>query len=131
MELRILVLEDQEDSAYMMSLLLQCWGYDPTVVYNGKRALEVAKSLCPHVAFLDIGLPDMDGCEVARQMRGMPETSKVFLVAITGYGREEDIRRCKEAGIDFHLLKPVKPEIIKEVLEFTARMSCDDGETTG
>jgi CheY-like chemotaxis protein len=62
----------------------------------------------------------MDGCEVARQLRRIPETSKSFLVAITGYGREADVQRCKEAGIDLHFVKPAEPDEIKKVLETAA-----------
>jgi CheY-like chemotaxis protein len=72
--------------------------------------------LHPDVVFLDIGLPDVIGYEVARQLRRIPGLARTRLIAVTGYGREEDIRRCKEAGIDVHFLKPVDPEEIKKVL---------------
>ncbi len=116
-ELRILVVEDQHDTADSTGLLLQFWGYKPTVVYDGKKAIDVAPTLCPDVVFLDIGLPDVNGYEVALRLRGMPELTKTLLVAITGYGRPADIQRCKEVGIDLHFLKPADPEEIKNVLE--------------
>jgi CheY-like chemotaxis protein len=99
-----------------MAILLDFWGCNPTVVYEGRTAVELAPTLCPDVVFLDIGLPDVSGYEVARQLRQSPATASALIVAITGYGRAEDIRCCKEAGMDVHLLKPVDPEEIKKVL---------------
>jgi CheY-like chemotaxis protein len=114
--IRILIVEDVQDSAYSMELLLKLWGYQSTVAYDGKHALEMAMTLRPDVVFLDIGLPDMDGCEVARRLRRMPELTETLLVAITGYGRVADIQRCKEAGIDLHFLKPVDPNQLRQLL---------------
>jgi CheY-like chemotaxis protein len=111
-----------------MALLLQLWGYESTVVYEGKRAIELAAALRPNVVFLDIGLPDMDGCEVARHLRQMPETSKAHLIAVTGYGMEADIQRCKRAGINLHFLKPADPEIIRMVLELESKRDSRGGE---
>jgi CheY-like chemotaxis protein len=115
-KLRILVVEDVQDSAFSMALLLKLWGYQSAVAYAGEHALEISATLCPDVVFLDIGLPDMDGCEVARQLRRMPELAQTLLVAITGYGRQADIQRCKEAGIDLHFLKPVDPNELRQLL---------------
>jgi CheY-like chemotaxis protein len=122
--LRILLVEDLQDCADSMALLLKLWGCKPTVVYEGKQAIEVAATLHPDVVFLDIGLPDVDGYEVARQIRRMPELARTRLVAVTGYGREEDIRRCQEAGIDVHFLKPVDAEEIKKVLTSLVYEAC-------
>jgi CheY-like chemotaxis protein len=113
---RILVAEDVKDSADTLDLLLRFWGYQSTAVYDGKHALEVAAALRPDVVFLDLGLPDMDGCEVARQLRGLSGMKDALLVAITGYGRQADIQRCKEAGIDLHFLKPVDPNQLRQLL---------------
>jgi two-component system CheB/CheR fusion protein len=76
----------------------------------------MAMTLRPDVVFLDIGLPDMDGCEVARRLRRMPELTETLLVAITGYGRVADIQRCQESGIDLHFLKPVDPNQFRQLL---------------
>jgi CheY-like chemotaxis protein len=115
---RILVVEDYHDAAALMALLLEYWGYKPTVVYEGKKAIEVAPSLCPEVVFLDLGLPDMSGFEVARQLRRSPATASALIVAITGHGQTAVVQRCEAAGIDVHLLKPVDPEEIEKVLTF-------------
>jgi CheY-like chemotaxis protein len=114
--LRILVVEDLPDSADSMAILLQLWGYQSAVVYDGERALEVAAAFRPAVVFLDIGLPGIDGCEVARQLRRLPEMGTTLLFAITGYGREADVQRCKEAGIDRYFLKPVDPLELRQEL---------------
>ncbi len=116
MGLRILVVEDVQDTADSMALLLGLWGYQSKVVYEGERACEVATSFHPDVVFLDIGLPRMDGYEVARCLRRMPGMAKALLVAITGYGQVTDVQRCKEAGIDCHFLKPVDPTELQQVL---------------
>src|SRR5215831_15083407 len=94
----ILVVEQLPDAADSMASLLEQWGYKPAVVYEGKQALEIASTLCLDVVFLDINLPDMSGFEVARQLRQSPTTASSLLVAISRYGRKEDIRRCKKAG---------------------------------
>jgi len=114
--LRILVVEDLHDIADSMSLLLDLWGYKTNVVYGGRQAIELAETLHPDVVFLDIELPDISGFEVARQLKQSSATASPLLVAITGCGQEDDVRRCKEAGIDLHFLKPVDPEEIKRVL---------------
>jgi two-component system CheB/CheR fusion protein len=113
-----------------MGLLLQLWGYNPTVVYDGKRAIEVAPTLCPDVVLLDIGLPDLNGYEVARQLRRMPELAKSLLVAVTGYGLPADIQHCKEVGIDLHFLKPAEPERIQKVLKSLSNSSTPVALTT-
>ena len=112
----ILVVEDLPDAADSMSLLLEQWGYKPAVVYEGKQAIEIAPTLCLDIVLLDFDLPDISGFEVARQLRQSATTASSLLVAISRYGRKEDIRRCKEAGIDIHFFKPVDPQIIKKVL---------------
>ena len=114
--LRILVVEDVHDSADSLALLLRLWGYDSTVAYDGLGALDMALAHSPDVVLLDIGLPGMDGCEAARQLRQLPGMDKVLLLALTGYGHEADIQRCKEAGIDGHFLKPVDPAVLQQVL---------------
>src|SRR5215469_5384521 len=112
----ILVVEDLHDSADSMGLLLQLWGYQAVVTYDGAGALAAASATPPDVVILDIGLPGMDGYEVARRLRQLPGMATALLVAITGYGRMADVLCCKEAGIDFHFLKPADPAELQELL---------------
>jgi CheY-like chemotaxis protein len=111
-----LVVEDSHDSADSLGLLLELWDYQAVITYDGEGALQAALANSPDVVFLDIGLPGIDGCEVARQLRRLPGTANALLVAITGYGREADVQRCKEAGIDCYFLKPVDPAELKRLL---------------
>jgi CheY-like chemotaxis protein len=104
--LRVLVVDDNRDCADSLALLLELWGYAPAVAYDGPSALALASADPPAAALLDIAMPGMDGCEVARRLRAMPGTARALLVAVTGRGREEDVRRCYEAGIDLHFVKP-------------------------
>ena len=114
--LRVLVVEDDPDSAQTLALLLRLWGYEVAIANDGPDALDAAPTFQPDVVFLDIALPGMDGCEVARQLRHLPGMAEVLVAAITGYGHEADVRRCKGAGIDCHFLKPVEPAALRELL---------------
>jgi CheY-like chemotaxis protein len=87
--------------------------------------LEVAQSFRPEVALLDIGLPGMDGCELARHLRGEVGTADALLVAVTGWGQERDRLQFKAAGFDHHLVKPIEPERLKELLATTAGVATD------
>ena len=116
--LRILVVDDLFDGADSMAFLLEQWNHRPVVVNKGKKAIEIARTLCPDVVFLDLGVPDISGFDVARQLRQSPETASALLVGITGCGQAAAIQRGKEVGFDLHFLKPVDPEEIKKVLEF-------------
>jgi CheY-like chemotaxis protein len=113
---RVLIVEDDPDTADTLALLLRFWDYEVAVAYDGPEALDAIPTFQPDVVFLDIQLATMDGCDVARQLRRLPGMDKALLVAITGHGYEADVRRCKEAGIDCHFLKPVEPAILREVL---------------
>ena len=112
----ILVVEDSHDLADPLGRLLNFWGYKAAITYDGADALAAASATPPDVVFLDIGLPGMDGCEVARQIRQLPGMATALVVAITGYGQQSEVQRCKEAGIDCHFLKPVDPIELKELL---------------
>ncbi len=114
--LRILVVDDSEDAARMSAMLLRSWGHEVRVAYDGPSSLERAIGFQPDVILLDIGLPGMDGFEVARHVRGLPHLEGVRLVALTGYGRDTDRRRSEEAGFDLHLVKPVEPADLKALL---------------
>ncbi len=113
---RILVVDDNVDVAESMAVLLELEGHRVQTVYTAHAALETARTFRPEVVLLDIGLPGMDGYEVAKRLRTFPETRKVLLIALTGYGREEDRARSKAAGFDQHLVKPVEPETLNELI---------------
>jgi signal transduction histidine kinase/ActR/RegA family two-component response regulator len=104
---RVLVVDDNVDSADTLALLLQLSGHEVATAYRGEAALDLAVERKPQVVFLDIGLPGMDGYEVARRLRAMPFAKGMTLVAMTGYGQDNDRRRSAEAGFDLHLVKPV------------------------
>jgi CheY-like chemotaxis protein len=115
-KLRVLVVEDHADSAETLAVLLRLHGHEVDVAPDGPTALRIAAQNPPDVALLDIGLPGMDGFEVARRLQEQVAGKMPLLVAVTGYGQEEHRRRSKQAGIDLHLLKPVDPEELKQLL---------------
>ena len=86
------------------------------IAQNGPAAIELASKFQPHIALIDIGLPEMNGYEVARRLRQLPDVSKTLLVAITGYGREEDQNAALQAGFDLHLTKPVDPVRLEKLI---------------
>jgi CheY-like chemotaxis protein len=104
---RILIVDDYADAAESMAMLLQMEGHDVETADCGLTAIERAKVFHPQVVLLDIGLPDIDGYEVAKRLRLLPETQDAMLIALTGYGRAEDRERSQSAGFNHHLLKPV------------------------
>jgi PAS domain S-box-containing protein len=104
---RLLIVDDNQDAADSLALLLELEGHEVAAVYTAQAALQRAQSFIPSIVLLDIGLPEMDGYEVARRMRAMPELAGVRLIAVTGYGQAEDRKRTREAGFDDHLTKPV------------------------
>jgi signal transduction histidine kinase len=113
---RILVVDDNADAAETLAKLLRGAGHDVRTAFDGSSALEVFSGFHPEVMFLDIGMPGMDGYEVARRLRQQEGKGDLILVAVTGYGQDEDRRRSLEAGFDEHLIKPVDPEALHEVL---------------
>jgi two-component system, chemotaxis family, CheB/CheR fusion protein len=118
---RVMVIDDNKDAAESMSMLLELWGHEVLCAYDGRAALEAAARYRPDAVFLDIGLPGMDGYEIAERLRELPESSRTVLVAITGYGQDEDLRRSREVGFDHHLVKPVAPETLQKLLESLER----------
>ena len=104
---RILVVDDSADSAAMLCALLEINGHTVSTSNTGREAIATAASFRPDIVFLDIGLPDMTGYEVAATLRGMPETAGATLVALTGYGQQKDKKDAMEAGFDHHLVKPI------------------------
>ncbi len=99
-----------------MAALLQLKGHDARVAFDGPKALETAAAFHPEVVLLDIGMPGMNGYQVAKQLRQMPGLEQTLLVAISGYGQEEDRRRSREAGFQHHLVKPVGLSAVEELL---------------
>lgn len=114
--LRILVVDDNVDSADSMALLLSLDGHEVRTAFDGPGALAEAADFQPQAVLLDIGLPGMDGYEVARRMRELAGLRDVLMIAITGYGQEDDRTRSKAAGFDHHLVKPVDPETLSRLL---------------
>jgi signal transduction histidine kinase/CheY-like chemotaxis protein len=114
--LRMLVVDDNVDAAHMLSLLLDAMGHETMVEHTAKRALERARKEMPEVCLLDIGLPDLDGNDLAKQLRARPETARSVLIAITGYGQEQDRKRTAESGFDHHLVKPVNIEDLLRII---------------
>jgi PAS domain S-box-containing protein len=113
---RVLLVEDNEDAAAALAELLRIWGHRVEVVHEGPSALEAARTEPPHLVLLDIGLPGMDGYEVARAFRETPGLEGVTLVALTGYGQDSDRVRSSRAGIDHHLVKPVDPDQLRRLI---------------
>ena len=105
--LRLLVVDDNVDAATTLGMLLEACGHEVAIEHDSLRALERAGSLRPDAALLDIGLPEMDGNELARRLRADVQTAGIVLIAVTGYGQEQDRRTAMEAGFDHHLVKPV------------------------
>jgi PAS domain S-box-containing protein len=113
---RVLIVEDNVDAAETLSEMVEMWGYEVSVAHNGKRALEAASHQVPHIVLCDLGLPDLDGCEVARRLQSLAPAQRPVMVAVTGYGQESDRCRTHEAGFYAHLTKPVDPEEMRELL---------------
>ena len=104
---RILVVDDNEDARDMLQIVLQDAGHSVAIAGDGPAAIATAAEFRPAVGVLDIGLPGMDGYQVARKLRELPQTCDSLLIALTGYGQADDRRRSAEAGFDGHFVKPV------------------------
>src|SRR5579883_2100153 len=113
---RLLVVDDNQDAADSLATLLRLQGPEVRVAYSGMAAVEMTKTYTPDVVFLDIGMPGMDGYEVARRLRQTPGLGKTLLAALTGWGQQEDRRRTAEAGFDHHLVKPPEPKALERLL---------------
>ena len=120
---RILIVEDVAQVAQMLGMLLKIWGYDARVAHDGPTGLVAFRTYQPDVVLCDIGLPGMSGYDVAGMMREEPRQKRPLLVAVTGYGGEEDRRRSHEAGFDFHMTKPVDPAALEKLLAGYTQMA--------
>jgi signal transduction histidine kinase/ActR/RegA family two-component response regulator len=114
--LRILVVDDIADVADVLKMLLDLEGFETLVAYSGQAALDSAREFRPDVVICDIGLPEMDGHEIARRLRGDPKVASATLIALTGWGAEGELRRTRESGFDFHLVKPVDANALLDLL---------------
>jgi PAS domain S-box-containing protein len=119
--LRVLVVDDNRDAMESMAMLLGFWGHEVSTAGEGTAALDLVQQQHPHVVLLDIGLPGIDGYEVARQIRAQENVGKPVLVALTGYGQAEDRQRAREAGFTLHLVKPVEPDALQRALALVDR----------
>jgi CheY-like chemotaxis protein len=111
-----LVVDDNQDAGNSLAMLLRLQGHEVRVAYSGVAALEMTQDYRPDVVILDIGMPGMDGYEVARRLRQRPGLEKVVLAALTGWGQQQDRRRTAEAGFNHHLVKPPDPKALEELL---------------
>jgi CheY-like chemotaxis protein len=113
---RILIVDDNEDGATSLAMLLNLGGHETFIAHDGGEALEAFERIHPDVALLDIGLPVFNGYEVARKIREQPSGRDVLLIAVTGWGQENDRSRSREAGFDAHLVKPVDHAELMKIL---------------
>jgi len=118
---RILVVDDNRDAARSLARLLSLYGHNVQTAHDGPTALESARTHIPEIILLDIGMPRMDGFEVARRLRQDLGLKEVLLVALTGYGQDRDRRRSEAAGFDVHLVKPIEFEHLHTILQTTQR----------
>jgi CheY-like chemotaxis protein len=116
LRVRVLVVDDNQDAALSMALLLEMWGHTVRVARSGLEAINVALAEPPDAILLAIGLPGMDGYEAARQLRSNTSLRATRLIALSAFGREEDKRRAMEAGFDLHLTKPAEEAALQAAL---------------
>jgi CheY-like chemotaxis protein len=110
------VVDDNADVAESTAILLRVAGYDVRVALDGKAALAAVGTMAPHAVLLDIGLPGMDGYQVAARMREMPALARTLIVAVSGYGADEHQARSRQAGVDHHLVKPIDLDAVVNLL---------------
>lgn len=113
---RILVVDDNHDSALSLAMMLSIMGHETRTAHDGESAVATAESFLPEVVLLDIGLPKLNGYEVAQRIREQPWGTSMFLIAVTGWGQEEDRQRSSEVGLNVHMVKPVEPAALEKLL---------------
>jgi CheY-like chemotaxis protein len=126
-KLRVLIVDNDQDNADSLGMLVGLWGHEARVVYGGAAALALAPGFQPDVMFLDLSMPLMDGNELARRVRQLVGRADVLLVAITGHGYERDYRDAKAAGFDHLLLKPVELDVLIALLAQEKAKRCPAG----
>jgi CheY-like chemotaxis protein len=117
----VLIVDDNRDLAELLAEALRIGGCDVRVAYDGPTALEVVSQLVPDIALLDIGLPAIEGDELAQRVRSDPRLRDVQLVAIGGYGQDPDRQRSRDAGFTTHLVKPIEVAVVQALIEQLAR----------
>jgi CheY-like chemotaxis protein len=113
---RVLIIEDHEDAREMLLAMLGMDGHEAHATPNGRDGIDAALRLRPDVALIDVGLPEVDGYQVARALRANPDAKGLYLVALTGYGQPEDRERAREAGFDEHVVKPLAPDRLSAII---------------
>jgi DNA-binding response OmpR family regulator len=114
---RILVVDDNHDSAMSLAMILTMMGHETRTAHDGEAAIAAAESFRPDVVLLDIGLPKLNGYEVAQRIREHAWGHDMFLIAVTGWGQDEDRQRSAEVGLNLHMVKPIEPQALQNVLE--------------
>ncbi|HZU37915.1 MAG TPA: response regulator [Gemmataceae bacterium] len=114
--LRVLIVDDEDDVVESMGMLLEAWGHTIFPAFSGSQALALAEQHQPDAVLLDLGLPDLDGCDVARRLRQVPGMEGALILSISGYGQDEHRRRALDAGCDRHLTKPVPFDEVETLL---------------
>jgi CheY-like chemotaxis protein len=117
MRARILIADDNRDAADTMGMLLELGGHEVIIAHSGNQALELGRQHRPDVVILDIGMPDINGYDVARIARNEDWGRSAYMIALTGWGQAEDKERARMAGFDRHLTKPVDPDLVEEILK--------------
>jgi CheY-like chemotaxis protein len=117
MRARILIADDNRDAADTMGMLLELGGHEVIIAHSGNQALQLGREHRPDVVILDIGMPDLNGYDVARTARNEDWGKSAYLIALTGWGQAEDKERARMAGFDRHLTKPVDPDLVEEILK--------------
>jgi len=125
---RVLVVDDNVDAAQSLAMLLELMGYEAKAVYSGRAALEIAVAYDPVAIILDIGMPGMNGYEVARQLRESADSENVVLIALSGFAQDDDRSRAMRTGFDAHLVKPVELETLEALLERLAKRDRPAGD---
>jgi CheY-like chemotaxis protein len=112
---RILVVDDNVDAASSLAMLLEQMGHEVVTASDGEEGVTKAAAFSPHVVFLDLGMPRMDGAEAAKRLRTLPGGGQTILIALTGWGQEHDRQRTRAAGFDHHFLKPIDPDSLEQL----------------
>jgi CheY-like chemotaxis protein len=115
-KLKVLIIEDNQDAAESLRLLLELRGHQVSLAHSGTAGVEAAQTWGPEVVLCDLALPGMDGFAVARALRSDPRTARARLIAVSGYGQDDDQLRGREAGFDQHVLKPIDPGDLEQIL---------------
>ena len=124
---RILVVDDNHDSALSLAMMLSIMGHETQTAHDGESAVATAESFLPEVVLLDIGLPKLNGYEVAQRIREHEWGASMFLIAVTGWGQEEDRQRSSEVGLNVHMVKPVEPAALERLFAELRRNQSNKG----